>query len=154
MYSVVKTVVYPSLFTRSSLSINHLHIIQEVFIVFLHKQCRHLMIMSTIVQSKLNPNQQGHFCMLSIRAVRANWPADQGNILQAIVCSSWILRKYKAISTANVILDSLNAHLNRDKLKTTLVPKAYPLSLYRPAGWISRQFQPWCKGCEPRNFKV
>ncbi len=36
------------------------------------------------------------------------------------------------------LLESLDASLNREKLKTTLVPMSHPLSLYQLVGWISR----------------
>ena len=35
----------------------------------------------------------------------------------------------------------MDVNLNREKLKTTLVPMPYPLSPHQPASWISRHSQ-------------
>jgi hypothetical protein len=38
-------------------------------------------------------------------------------------------------------MEGLDVNLNREKLKTTLVPMPYPLSPLQPASWISRHSQ-------------
>ncbi len=49
---------------------------------------------------------------------------------------------YKVLSSGLLFfLDSLDANLNRGKLKTTLVPMSYPLSLHKPVGRISLHSQ-------------
>jgi hypothetical protein len=49
-------------------------------------------------------------------------------------------------------LEGLDANLNREKLKTTLVPMPRTLSPYQPASWISRHSQDGEKVVKQESF--
>ena len=49
-------------------------------------------------------------------------------------------------------MEGLDANLNREKLKTTLVPMPRTLSPYQPASWISRHSQDGEKVVKQKSF--
>ncbi len=51
-----------------------------------------------------------------------------------------------------VVMEGLDANLNREKLKTTLVPMPRTLSPYQPASWISRHSQDGEKVVKQESF--
>ena len=49
-------------------------------------------------------------------------------------------------------MEGLDANLNREKLKTTLVPMPHTLSPHQPASWISRHSQDGEKVVKQESF--